>query len=68
MTQNYERKEKPMLGWAITFLLIAIVAGVLGLGGVAVLATDIAQLLFIVFIALFIVAAVVSALKGKPPV
>ena len=56
-----------MLGWALTFLVIAIIAGVLGLGGVAVLATDIAQLLFFVFIALFIVAAVVHALKGQPP-
>ncbi|MEC7702214.1 MAG: DUF1328 domain-containing protein, partial [Pseudomonadota bacterium] len=39
-----------MLGWAISFLIIAIIAGVLGLGGVALLATDIAQLLFFVFI------------------
>ncbi len=56
-----------MLGWALTFLVIAIVAGVLGLGGVAVLAADIAQLLFFVFIALFIIAAVVHALRGKTP-
>jgi uncharacterized membrane protein YtjA (UPF0391 family) len=58
-----------MLGWAITFFVIAIVAGVLGLGSVAILAADIAQLIFFVFIALFIIAALVHALKGNyPPV
>lgn len=56
-----------MLGWALTFLVIAIIAGVLGLGSVAVLATDIAQLLVIVFIALFIVAAVIGAIRGQTP-
>jgi uncharacterized membrane protein YtjA (UPF0391 family) len=61
-------KELTMLGMAITFLLVAIIAGVLGLGGVAVLAADIAQLLFIVFIALFIVTAIIHAFRGKGPV
>ncbi|MCS5597876.1 MAG: DUF1328 domain-containing protein [Alphaproteobacteria bacterium] len=56
-----------MLGWAISFLIIAIIAGVLGLGGVALLATDIAQLLFFVFIALFIVSALVHVIKGNTP-
>lgn len=58
-----------MLGWALTFLIIAIISGVLGLGGVAVLAADIAQLLFIVFIALFIVTSIVHAFRGSstPP-
>ncbi len=56
-----------MLGWSITFFLIAIVAGVLGLGSVAVLATDIAQLLFFVFIALFIVSAIVHLIRGSAP-
>ena len=56
-----------MLGWAISFLIIAIIAGVLGLGGVALLATDIAQLLFFVFIALFIVSSLVHVIKGNTP-
>ncbi|MFP4097159.1 MAG: DUF1328 domain-containing protein [Alphaproteobacteria bacterium] len=56
-----------MLGWAVLFFIIAIIAGVLGLGGVAVLAADIAQLIFFVFIALFIVAATVHAVKGHYP-
>lgn len=56
-----------MLGWALTFLVIAIIASVLGFGGIAVISTEIAQLLFIVFIALFIIAAIVGALRGRPP-
>ena len=38
-----------MLSWAITFLIIAIVAAVLGFGGIAGAATGIAKILFIVF-------------------
>lgn len=56
-----------MLGWALTFLVVAIIASVLGLSGVAVISTEIAQLLFILFIALFIVAAIVGAVRGKTP-
>ena len=35
-----------MLSWAITFLVVAIIAGVLGLSGVAGTATNIAYILF----------------------
>jgi uncharacterized membrane protein YtjA (UPF0391 family) len=40
-----------MLSWAITFLIIAIVAAVLGFGGTA---TGIAKILFVVFLVMFI--------------
>lgn len=56
-----------MLGWALTFLVIAIVAAVLGMGSVAVLATDIAQLLFVVFIVLFVIATIIGAVRGRTP-
>eukprot|EP01030_Chromulinospumella_sphaerica_P005986 gene5986-5857_t len=39
-----------MLSWAITFLIIAIVAAVLGFGGIAGTATGIAKILFVVFL------------------
>jgi uncharacterized membrane protein YtjA (UPF0391 family) len=42
-----------MLSWAITFLIIAIVA-VLGFGGIAGTATGIAKILFVVFLVMFI--------------
>ncbi|WP_309498764.1 DUF1328 domain-containing protein [Sulfurovum sp.] len=37
-----------MLNWAVTFLIIAIIAGVLGFSGIAGTATDIAWILFVV--------------------
>ena len=45
-----------MLSWAITFLIIAIIAAVLGFGGIAGTAVGIAKLLFFVFLALFIIS------------
>ena len=37
-----------MLSWAMTFLIIAIIAGVLGFSGIAGTATNIAWILFVV--------------------
>lgn len=54
-----------MLSYAITFLIIAIIAGVLGLGLVAGLALEIARILFVVFLILFIVSLVSGR---RPPV
>jgi uncharacterized membrane protein YtjA (UPF0391 family) len=45
-----------MLGWALTFLVIAIIAAVFGFGGIAATASSIAQILFVVFLALFLVS------------
>ena len=56
-----------MLGWAFTFLVIAIVAAVFGFGGVAATASGIAQILFVVFLALFIVSVIVAMARGRPP-
>jgi uncharacterized membrane protein YtjA (UPF0391 family) len=56
-----------MLQWALTFLVLALIAGVLGFGGVASMSIEIARILFVVFIILFIIAAVVHALKGRSP-
>ena len=57
-----------MLGWAITFLVIALIAAALGFGGIAGASAGIAQILFFVFIALFVVAVIARALQGRPPV
>ena len=56
-----------MLYWALTFLVLALVAGVFGFGGVAAASIDIAKILFVVFLVLFIVAAATHALRGKTP-
>jgi uncharacterized membrane protein YtjA (UPF0391 family) len=55
-----------MLRMALVFLLVAILAGVFGLPGVALLSADIARILFIVFLVLFLVAMVSNAMWGRP--
>jgi uncharacterized membrane protein YtjA (UPF0391 family) len=57
-----------MLGWAVTFLVIALIAAALGFGGIAGTSAGIAQILFFVFIALFVVALIARALRGRPPI
>ena len=47
-----------MLRWAVIFLLIALVAGALGLGSLEGTAMVIARVLFLVFIVLFLVALI----------
>ena len=57
-----------MLRLAITLLILAVIAGVLGFGGLAGGLSSFAQIAFGVFIVLFLISAVMSALKGKAPV
>lgn len=56
-----------MLEWALIFLVIAIVAGGLGFGGIATSATGIAQVLFGLFLMLFLVSLVVHLVRGRSP-
>ena len=53
-----------MLGWALVFLIVALIAGYLGFVAMAGLAATIAKILFIVFIALLIVSFISRALRG----
>lgn len=45
-----------MLNWAVTFLVIAIIAAVLGFGGIAGTAVGIAKLLAGIFLVLFLIS------------
>jgi len=56
-----------MLGWAITFLIIALVAAVLGFGGIAGFAVEAAKLVFFVAIILFAISAVFGLIRGRSP-
>jgi uncharacterized membrane protein YtjA (UPF0391 family) len=56
-----------MLQWAITFLVIALIAAFLGFGGIAALSVEAARILFGVFIVLFLITAVMHILRGKAP-
>ena len=39
-----------LLGWAVTFLVVAIVAAIFGFGGIATAAAGIAEILFYIFL------------------
>jgi len=57
-----------MLSWALTFFIIAIIAGVLGFGGIAGASVGIAKILFFVALALLVVSLVAGTLRrGAPP-
>ena len=52
-----------MLYWALMFLVIALVAGLLGFGGIASTATGIAQILFVIALILFVVSLFAGFLR-----
>ncbi|MES2657571.1 MAG: DUF1328 domain-containing protein [Verrucomicrobiota bacterium] len=55
-----------MLNWTLTFLILALIAGVLGFTSVAGAAASIAQALFFVFLILLVVSAWGRSLHDKP--
>lgn len=54
-----------MLRWSLAFFVIAIIAGVLGFGGVAAGAADIARVCFFFFIVIFLVSLVWGLMTGR---
>jgi uncharacterized membrane protein YtjA (UPF0391 family) len=56
-----------MLRWALTFLIVALVAALFGFGGIAAEATGIARILFFIFLILFLVSLLYSLMTGKRP-
>lgn len=60
-----------MLGWAITFFLMAIVAAVFGFGGLAGTFASIAKFLTILFVVLFVASLIYGIITGRranPPI
>lgn len=54
-----------MLGWVVTFLIIALVAGILGFGGIAGASFEISKIVFFIAIVLFVVSALVGLARGR---
>jgi uncharacterized membrane protein YtjA (UPF0391 family) len=54
-----------MLSWVVTFLVIALIAGILGFGGIAGASIEIAKAIFFIAILLFLVSAVVGLARGR---
>ena len=54
-----------MLCWALTFLVVALIAGVLGFTSIAGAAIGVAKILFFVFLVLFVVSLVMHMVRGR---
>jgi uncharacterized membrane protein YtjA (UPF0391 family) len=56
-------KDKVMLNLVVTLLVIALIAAVLGFGGIAMAAVGIAKIVFFVALLLFVVAAIAGTMR-----
>lgn len=57
-----------MLNLVVTLLIIALIAAVLGFGGIAFAAVEIAKIVFFVALLLFLIALVFGAIGAGRPV
>ncbi len=53
-----------MLGLIVIFFIVALIAAALGFGGIAGVALGFAQILFYIFLVLFLVALVLALVRG----
>jgi uncharacterized membrane protein YtjA (UPF0391 family) len=58
LPQGFEAQERLMLRWAVIFLVIGLIAGLLGFTGVAGASIAIAKTLFFIFMVIFLVLLV----------
>ncbi len=63
--RNVETEVQTMLSWVVTLLIVALIAGVLGFGGIAGASIEIAKIIFFIAIVLFLVSAVVGLARGR---
>ena len=56
-----------MLYWALAFLLLAIVAAAFGFGGIASASAGIAQIIFGLFLVLFVLSLIFALMRGRGP-
>lgn len=54
-----------MLNWTLTFLLLALIVGILGFSGLAGAAAGIAQVLCGLFLVLLVVSGLTDSMSGK---
>jgi uncharacterized membrane protein YtjA (UPF0391 family) len=63
--KNIETEGLTMLSWVVTFLVIALIAGILGFGGLAGASIEIAKIIFFIAVILFLVSAIMSVARGR---
>ena len=56
-----------MLSWALTFFILAIVAGLLGFFALAGLAAEIAKILLFAVLVLLLISVFSGAVRGRAP-
>ena len=54
-----------MLSWALVFLVVALIAAVLGFGDIAGAATGIAKILFFVFLVIFLISLLMNFMRRR---
>ncbi|GGH55423.1 DUF1328 domain-containing protein [Frigidibacter albus] len=54
-----------MLYWAAVFFVIALITGMFGFGGLATVSAGVAQVLFFVFLALFVLTLIARAIRAQ---
>jgi uncharacterized membrane protein YtjA (UPF0391 family) len=54
-----------MIRWAIIFLVVALIAAVLGFGGIVNFSFEIAKFIAVIAIILFVIALVAGGLRGR---
>ena len=59
--RDHPNSSNPMLSWTLTFIVVALIAGVLGFGALAGAAATVAKVCFVIFLILF----VLSLIRGK---
>jgi uncharacterized membrane protein YtjA (UPF0391 family) len=55
--------EQAMFGWALVFLVVALIAAVFGFGGIAATASSMAQILFVVALILLVISLLIGFVR-----
>lgn len=56
-----------LLKWALIFLIVSLIAAMFGFGGIATAAAGIAQVLFYIFLVIFLALLLAALFTGRPP-
>jgi uncharacterized membrane protein YtjA (UPF0391 family) len=63
--RKWKAKVLIMLSWVVTFLVVALIAGILGFGGIAGASIEIAKIIFFIAVVLFLISVVVGLARGR---
>lgn len=62
---EFQSKGGNMLSWSVVFFIVAILAGILGFGGISAAAAGIAKILFFVFLIAFVISLVMGRRRPR---